>query len=167
MQYSLNRLAEYILEKRIDYKQASLLLWLMQIASSNARNARLEPLLKEEIVRTHPDDRYFAHNLSPEELTAQIGAAFSTPPDDSEASADLDDSAASDRDSLSEGHGFSHADTKQRTRALAPEVDFEDSVIAVSREDAELISADYGQTSTPRKPPIEEVAPAPKRRRKA
>ncbi|MGH9428609.1 MAG: hypothetical protein ACRD2L_20155, partial [Terriglobia bacterium] len=37
----------------------SLLLWLMQIASANARHARLEPFLKEDIVREHPDDRYF------------------------------------------------------------------------------------------------------------
>ncbi|MGH9555382.1 MAG: hypothetical protein ACRD2Y_06115 [Terriglobales bacterium] len=59
VQYSLNRLAEYILEKRIDYKQASLLLWLMQIASANARHARLEPFLKEDIVREHPEDSFF------------------------------------------------------------------------------------------------------------
>ncbi len=75
VQYSLNRLAEYILEKRIDYRQASLLLWLMQIASANARHTRLEPLLKEDVVRDHPDDSYFPNPDAQSEQDSEIAVS--------------------------------------------------------------------------------------------
>ncbi|MGH9509638.1 MAG: hypothetical protein ACRD2M_06865, partial [Terriglobales bacterium] len=149
VQYSLNRLAEYILEKRIDYKQASLLIWIMQIAAANARHTRLEPFQKEDIVREHPDDRYFANpdapsnegseSADPEDSVIAVSsddlealgefapsADFSAPPATS--ALKVVDSKPETRNPkpvssvpLSEGHGFNRAAPKRKIRALAPE----------------------------------------------
>jgi len=138
VQYSLNRLAEYILEKRIDYKQASLLIWIMQIAAHNARRTQLEPL-PDHIVTQHPNDRYFPNHLSPEEMTAQISAALSDPtwssprdsaagdsviavsPEDLEALAPAAPVPAAS-DSPGVEHGFNRAVSQRKNGALAPEV---------------------------------------------
>jgi hypothetical protein len=147
VQYSLNRLAEYILEKRIDYKQASLLLWLMQIASSNARNARLEPLLKEDMVREHPDDAYFPNALPQDSIAedstvdtagphAQLAATGPKPPSVSSVSSVVNPEPA---DGL-------------RKRPSREEL----------AEAAARAIEKFRNT-----PPIEEVAPIRKRRRKS
>ncbi len=169
VQYSLNRLAEYILEKRIDYKQASLLLWLMQIASSNARNAKLEPFLKEDIVREHPNDRYFRNpalrssNADAGEDEGDDAGNDGDHNPDSVIAVSQEDLAELERSgeisllqpsspssaSPSEGHGFSRAvATSGKTGASAPEVPSVSSMVKHSF------------------PPEKEVLPTQKSRRK-
>ncbi len=140
VQYSLNRIAEYILEKRIDYKQASLLLWLMQIASSNARNARLEPLLKEDIIREHPEVSYVRTADSVIAVSQDDLEALASDATPQEASASSASSAVN--------HLVSDGVRKQPTRE---ELD-ERTARAIER---------FRTT-----PPVQEVMPAQKGRRK-
>ena len=155
VQYSLNRLAEYILEKPIDYKQASLLLWLMQIASSNARNARLEPFLKEDMVVEHPDDSYFSHSAPQDEVEDNAHAA---PPAADEGSmiADPEPSSVSSVSSV-----------VKKDSSASPV----SSVVSPFRKPPtreELAEAEARAIQKFRNtPPIEEPAPARKRRRRA
>jgi hypothetical protein len=177
VQYSLNRLAEYILEKRIDYKQASLLLWLMQIASSNARNARLEPFLKEDMVREHPDDSYFPNALSKDSVA-----------EGSEPLAQADASFANAAQPAADDDDHPHAE-QALTNPRRPSVSSVSSVVKnASSPKSSAFSAGSALNPALRKPPtrqeleeaaaraiekfrntppIEEVAPNRKNRRKA
>ena len=170
VQYSLNRLAEYILEKRIDYKQASLLIWIMQIAAHNARRTQLEPF-PDNIVREHPNDRFFSADLSPDELTAAINSAFS--PSEGHGSvgrAFRPDSRSERADASSPASASSDSALPPASCALPPDSSplhpaACNSEIAVSPEDLEALAPDASDSALPPAscalPPDSSLPPAP------
>ncbi len=193
VQYGLNRLAEYILEKRIDNKQASLLLWLMQIASSNVRHARLEPFLKEEIVHEHPEDSWFLNSAqNPAENNAENPRrpAENNAEDDAEGdpelAAQLPPAAdagqpASEWEAISQAAGLSEAAADQPRAPQAPAKPKPLSVSSVSsvvnpwpsdvlrkrptRQELEEIAARAIEKFRNTQP-IQQAAPGGKRRRR-
>ncbi len=168
VQYSLNRLAEYILEKRIDYKQASLLLWLMQIASTNVRNARLEPFLKEDIVREHPDDSYFPNPASQSEEDSEMAVSSADLETLGEfaPSADPQDSSAPSASSA-----LKAVNPKPETRHPKPASSVSSAVNPALRKRPtrqELAEAEARAIEKFRNtPPIQEDVPGRKRRRRS
>ncbi len=172
VQYSLNRLAEYILEKRIDYKSASLLLWLMQIASANARHARLEPFLKEDIVREHPDDTYFRNTafqpsddpenpdslipVSQEDLAALASSGDASAPADAEPSQPQPPKPSSVPSVVKKDSSASSAVNNSRKPPTREEIDAIDQAIDRARRRFPLpASANGSSASTPSSSPSE------------